>query len=146
MSHDQRKPPPHRGRCGGVEVDQSRPEQSTKSSSKSQSHASQNGQQTDAEPLAFLQLILPDRGAYVAWIKTSDGRNITVLLRTIEDLWNIIKEADRAGHTAYHACAELQGSQTRPARHAAVTTPVRSYEAQLRGSEVALVGRRCWTR
>jgi predicted P-loop ATPase len=107
---------PHRiaADAARVKVDQLPPEQSTESSSKFQSHGSQDGPQTDAVAPAFLQLILPDRGPYIAWIKTSDGRKYNRFASTIKELWEIIKEEDRLGHTAYHACASFKEAKSDP--------------------------------
>jgi hypothetical protein len=62
----------------------------------------------------FLRMILPDQGHYVAWIKTCDGRKYNRFASTIEDLWTIIKEADGAGHSAYHACASFKEARHDP--------------------------------
>jgi hypothetical protein len=75
-------------------------------------------QTTDDAACHFLQLILPEQGPYIAWIKTSDGRKYNVFASTISELWSIIKSANDAGHAAYHACANFD-----EARHDPVGTP-----------------------
>jgi hypothetical protein len=56
----------------------------------------------------FLRLILPELGYYVALIITSEGRKQNRFAKTIPELWRTMKEADEAGHTAYHACATFK--------------------------------------
>ena len=64
-------------------------------------------QTTDDAACHFLQLILPEQGPYIAWIKTSEGRKYNVFASTISELWSIIKSANDAGHSVYHACANF---------------------------------------
>jgi hypothetical protein len=61
----------------------------------------------------FLQLILPDTGPYVAYI-VEPTRKYNRFAPTIEELWEIIKAADKAGHTAYHACASYKEARHDP--------------------------------
>ena len=62
--------------------------------------------QTDQTECAFLASILPQEGPYAAFIVEKDGvRKRVVFADDISELWEIIKAADTAGHTAYHACA-----------------------------------------
>ena len=56
----------------------------------------------------FLRSILPELGYYVALVITSEGRKENWFATTIAELWRIMKEADEAGHTAYHACATFK--------------------------------------
>jgi hypothetical protein len=95
----------------GEEADQSRDQQSIASPPNIQPCAADTpGDQRTVDDLAhqFLRLILPDRGHYVAWIKTSDGRKYNRFASTIEELWTVIKEADGEGHAAYHGCASFK--------------------------------------
>jgi hypothetical protein len=65
----------------------------------------------------FFRLILPEKGPYVLFI-VEVTRKYILFASTIEDLWQRIKAADAAGHTAYHACAAYK-----EARHDARGTP-----------------------
>lgn len=69
------------------------------------SYQPQNANETACQ---FLRLILPEQGHYVAMIVESEQRRHNEFAQTIERLWEIIKEADRAGYTAYHACASFR--------------------------------------
>jgi hypothetical protein len=64
-------------------------------------------QTTDDAACRFLQVILPEKGPYVAWIKKSNGQKNNVFASTISELWAIIKSANDAGHSVYHACANF---------------------------------------
>jgi putative DNA primase/helicase len=75
-------------------------------------------QTTDEAACRFLQLILPEEGPYIAWIKKSNEQKYNVFVSTIFELWVVIKSANDAGHTAYHACANF-----RDARHDPKGTP-----------------------
>jgi putative DNA primase/helicase len=68
----------------------------------------------DDTALEFLRLILPDRGPYVAMIVESKQRKYNKFASTIEALWEIIKAADSAGHTVYHACASFKEAKHDP--------------------------------
>jgi hypothetical protein len=108
---------PAAGEAAGAEavgIDNQKP---TAASQEFQSHhavAVNDRWVTDDLALQFLRLILPDRGHYVAWIKTSHGRKYNRFASTIEELWTVIKEADGAGHTAYHACASFKEAKHDP--------------------------------
>ena len=56
----------------------------------------------------FLRSVLPELGYYVALIIISEDRKENRFTTTIAELWRIMKEADEAGHTAYHACATFK--------------------------------------
>src|SRR6185369_16207239 len=68
----------------------------------------------DETARGFLRLILPAQGPYVAMIRETGGRKYNVFAETIEELWSIIRKADDAGHTAYHACAAFQEARRDP--------------------------------
>src|SRR5437870_4534140 len=71
--------------------------------------------QTDQTACAFLALILPEQGPYAAFIvETASKRKYVVFASTIAELWEIIKAADAAGHTAYHACAAYKEARRDP--------------------------------
>jgi hypothetical protein len=101
---------PHRivADAAGVEaVDQVQQQNSTASPTPSQS----------VNDLAchFLRLILPEEGPYVAFIVEKDGvRKRIVFAGDTSELWEIIKAADTAGHTAYHACAGYKEARYDP--------------------------------
>jgi hypothetical protein len=71
-------------------------------------------QTTDEAAFRFLQLILPEQDPYIAWIKKSDGRKYNLFAPTISELWAIIKSANDAGHTVYHACANFHEARHDP--------------------------------
>jgi hypothetical protein len=63
----------------------------------------------------FLRLILPEEGPYAAFIFEKDGvRKRVEFAGEISELWEIIKAADTAGHTAYHACAAYNEARYDP--------------------------------
>jgi len=63
----------------------------------------------------FLALILPEPGPYAAFIvESGSNRKRIVFASTTEELWEIIKAADIAGHTAYHACAGYKEARYDP--------------------------------
>jgi hypothetical protein len=64
-------------------------------------------QTTDETACRFLQLILPEEGAFIAWSKKSSGQKYNVFVSTISELWVVIKRANDAGHSVYHACANF---------------------------------------
>jgi hypothetical protein len=71
--------------------------------------------QADQRLCAFLALILPQEGPYAAFIVEKDGeRKRVVFACDISELWEIIKAADTAGHTAYHACAGYKEARYDP--------------------------------
>jgi len=94
--------------AGAEAVDQFQQESSTASPTPQQSSKS-------ADDLAsqFLQLIVPGAGPYVAYI-VEPTRKYNKFAPTIEELWEIIKAADKAGHTAYHACASYKEARHDP--------------------------------
>jgi hypothetical protein len=66
-------------------------------------------------PLAFLNLILPERGFLIAAIKNPRGRGfIHIFASTHEQLWAIIEEADQDGQATYHACASFVEPRSDP--------------------------------
>ena len=66
----------------------------------------------DTTACEFLRLILPDRGYYAATIRRArTGRFENVFAGSIEELWNLIKQADEAGDTVYYACASRSVAQ-----------------------------------
>ncbi|HEV7982716.1 MAG TPA: AAA family ATPase, partial [Xanthobacteraceae bacterium] len=102
---------PAAGEAAGAESVGINNQELTASSQQFQSHhavTANNRRAVDDLAHQFLRLILPDRGHYVAWIKTSDGRKYNRFASTIEELWTVIKEADGAGHAAYHGCASFK--------------------------------------
>jgi hypothetical protein len=80
----------------------------------SQSSAATDRRLVDDLARQFLRLILPDRGHYVSWIRTSHGRKYNRFASAIEELWIIISEADGAGHTGYQACASFKEARHDP--------------------------------
>jgi hypothetical protein len=96
------------------DADQVQDPQFTVSSPNIQPCAADDRRVVDDLALQFLRLILPDRGYYVAWIKTSDGQKYNRFASTVEELWTVIKEADGAGHAAYHACASFREAKHDP--------------------------------
>jgi hypothetical protein len=91
-------------------------QQFTAPSASFQSHdavAAAAGHVADETARQFLRLVLPDRGYYVGMILESERRN-NVFAPTIERLWEIVKDADQAGHTAYHACASFKEARHDP--------------------------------
>jgi hypothetical protein len=115
------KIPRRGGNTAGAEaVGQIYRNEHTTSSNPSQSHETKTeiGQKSvDDTACRFLRLILPEQGHYVAWIKKS-AQKFNVFAFTIPELWQIIKLADEAGYTAYHACANFK-----EARHDSKATP-----------------------
>jgi hypothetical protein len=79
-------------------------------------HSGATAGRTSIDDMAcqFLWLILPDRGPYIVWINSSNGRKYNHFASTIEELWEVIKAADRAGYTAYHACASFKEAKRDP--------------------------------
>jgi hypothetical protein len=71
-------------------------------------------QMTDDTACQFLRLILPARGHYAAMIVESERRKYNKFASTIEEFWEIIKQADRAVYTAYHACASYKQARHDP--------------------------------
>ena len=71
-------------------------------------------QTTDEAACQFLQLILPEQGPYVAWIKKSNGRKYNLFASNISELWLIIKRANDAGDAVYHACANFHEARHDP--------------------------------
>ena len=70
-------------------------------------------QVVDETACRFLRLILPDKGPYAAFI-VETGRKYNEFAPTIETLCNLIKSADQAGNTAYHACASFKEARHDP--------------------------------
>jgi RecA-family ATPase len=69
----------------------------------------------DDTAYAFLERILPEQGPYAAFITEKEPkRKYVVFASTIGALWEIIKAADAAGHTAYHACAAYKEARRDP--------------------------------
>ena len=102
-------------------------------------------QTTDDAACHFLQLILPEQGPYIAWIKTSDGRKYNVFVSAISELWVVIKRANDAGHSVYHACANFH-----EARHDPIGTPhaQRRYgrtKRNVRGAKAFMARHRRWS-
>ena len=66
--------------------------------------------------LAFLNLILPERGFYIASIKNPRAKGFmpSRFASTREQLWSIIAEADQDGFATYHACASFKEDQNDP--------------------------------
>jgi hypothetical protein len=66
--------------------------------------------------LAFLNLILPERGFYIASIKNPRGKGFLPnrFAATPEALWAILEEADRDGYESYHACASFKEERNDP--------------------------------
>ena len=75
-------------------------------------------QTSDEAACRFLQLILPEEGPYIAWIKKSNEKKFNVFVSAISELWVVIKRANDAGHSVYHACANFH-----EARHDPIGTP-----------------------
>jgi hypothetical protein len=94
------------------------PENFTASSASFQSEKNRTvafRQTTDEAACRFLQSILPEGGPYGAWIKKSDGRAYNEFALTIPELWTkIIKAANDAGHSVYHACANFHEARNDP--------------------------------
>jgi len=114
---------PHRASdsATGAEEDQFQQQNSTASSDPFQSERNSTvafRQTTNEAACQFLQLILPEEGPYVAWIKKSNGRKYNLFASNISELWVIIKRANDAGDAVYHACAHFH-----EARHDPVGTP-----------------------
>jgi hypothetical protein len=67
-------------------------------------------------PVKFLRLILPDRGHYIAAVKLAKGKGFkpNSFASSIEELWNMIENADRDGHEVYHACASFKEARNDP--------------------------------
>jgi hypothetical protein len=63
---------------------------------------------TDDLSVRFLRLILPEQGHYIAAIRRAAGGFKQEFVQTIEELWTILKTADRDGYEAYHACASFK--------------------------------------
>ena len=64
---------------------------------------------------AFLALVLPQKGPYVAFIvEKASKRKYVKFASTIQELWELIKAADSADHTAYHACAGYKEARYDP--------------------------------
>jgi hypothetical protein len=104
---------PHRivADAAGDTVDQLQPKQSTKSFIPSQtSETVESAAELSVDDVAckFLRLILPEHGPYVAMIVEAQGRKYNRFAATIDELWEIIKKADEAGCTAYHACSSFR--------------------------------------
>ena len=71
--------------------------------------------QTDQTACAFLASILPQECPYAAFIVEKDReRKRVVFAGDISELWDIIKAADLAGHTAFHACAAYKEARYDP--------------------------------
>jgi AAA domain len=68
-------------------------------------------QTADETACAFLALILPEQGPYAAFIAK---RKYNRFASTIEELGEIIKVEDAAGHTVYHACAAYKEARHDP--------------------------------
>jgi len=67
----------------------------------------------DETARAFLRLILPESGAYAVFI--DDGkRRYNKFATSVEQTWDLIKRADEAGYTAYHACAAYNEARQNP--------------------------------
>jgi hypothetical protein len=113
---------PHRAGPGAIGAEgQFQQSQSNKSSAQPQPETTAavgHRQTTDGAARRFLRLILPEEGPYIAHINRQDGRKYNEFASTISELWAIIKVADDAGHTVYHACANF-----REARHNSKGTP-----------------------
>jgi hypothetical protein len=92
---------PHRASdsATGAEEDQFQQQNSTASSDPFQSERNSTvafRQTTNEAACQFLQLILPEEGPYVAWIKKSNGRKYNLFASNISELWVIIKRATLA--------------------------------------------------
>jgi hypothetical protein len=113
---------PHRASPGAIGAEgQFQQSQSNKSSAQPQPETIAtvgHRQTTDGAARRFLRLILPEDGPYIAHVKKQNGRKYNVFASTIFELSKIIKSADDAGHTVYHACANF-----REARHDPKGTP-----------------------
>jgi putative DNA primase/helicase len=113
---------PHRASDGATGAeDHSQQKRSTRPSAQLQSEknpAVALRQTTDEAACRFLQLILPEEGPYIAWIKESNEQKYNVFMSTISQLWVVIKRANDAGDAVYHACANFH-----EARHDPVRTP-----------------------
>ena len=74
---------------------------------------------SDDSSVRFLNLILPGEGDafFVAAIKRSKGLRHD-FVQTIDELWSVIEEADRDGHTVYHACAVFRDNSGRKQKNA----------------------------
>jgi len=129
---------PHRAGQGATGAeDQAQQNQSTSSSAPPQlSETPSSSAQLSADETAiqFLRLILPGRGFYAAMIVNSAKQKYNRFASTIPELWEIIKLADEAGQTAYHACARFK-----EARHDPKDTPraMRRYGRTKRNAEGA---------
>jgi hypothetical protein len=64
----------------------------------------------------FLKLILPERGPYIAAIRSPRNRGFkpNEFTHTLEDLWTVIENADRDGYETYHACAAFKEARNDP--------------------------------
>jgi hypothetical protein len=109
---------PHRAGQGATGAeDQAQQHQSTSSSAPPQlsgTLSSSARQSADETAIQFLRLILPDRGFYAAMIVRSAKKKYNRFASSIPELWEIIKLADEAGQTAYHACASFKESRHDP--------------------------------
>jgi hypothetical protein len=70
-------------------------------------------------PIRFLRLVLPEegRGLYCAAIKMQKGLR-HIFVETIDELLSVIEEADRDGHTVYHALAVFKDNSSRKQKNA----------------------------
>jgi hypothetical protein len=92
---------PHRASDGATGAeDHSQQKRSTRPSAQLQSEknpAVALRHTTDEAACRFLQLILPEEGPYIAWIKESNEQKYNVFMSTISQLWVVIKRANDAG-------------------------------------------------
>jgi hypothetical protein len=104
---------PHRAGQGatGAEDQARKKHQSTSSSAPPQLSGTLSSSarlSADETAIQFLRLILPNRRFYAAMIVKSARQKYNRFCSTIPELWEIIKLADEAGQTAYHACASFK--------------------------------------
>jgi hypothetical protein len=81
--------------------------------------------------LRFLKRILPERGPYIAAIRSPRIRGFkpNEFAYTIEDLWTIIESADRDGCETLSRLRGFQRGPERPFRDTRRVEALRSYQA-----------------
>jgi hypothetical protein len=109
---------PRRGQAAGAEgTDRFQEKQFNTSAGLLQSNVSATAAvapSSDEISRQSLRLILPERGPYAAMIIEPQGPKYNRFAATSEELWTIIKSADEAGYTAYHACASFREARNDP--------------------------------